>query len=58
MEFTCTIDMDNAAFEDPCELSDLLRMIAIQIECSETDGICRDNNGNIVGKWEITGENN
>lgn len=55
--FTCKIQMDNAAFEDPDALRNLLVNIADRVEFS---GYGKekviDQNGNTVGEWEICGE--
>lgn len=58
MEFTCRINMDNAAFEDPRELGRILSAIAAKIrKDSKADaGPAIDINGNNVGEWTIYGE--
>jgi hypothetical protein len=55
MTFTLTIDMNNAAFDDPeQELAVCLTRVAVKITTGITDtGIVRDSNGNTVGSWEI-----
>ncbi len=58
MRFTCTINMNNTAFEDSDELSGLLHSIAESVEgCQQNEydeSPIYDSNGNRVGKWEIT----
>ena len=49
--FTCEIAMDNAAFEDPMELAQILREIARQVAEGQTGRGVRDSNGNRVGQW-------
>lgn len=53
MNFTCTINMDNAAFEDPRELGRLLTKITAKVADGHTSGKCMDINGTSVGTWEI-----
>lgn len=62
MKFTCKIDMDNAAFQDPegnyhpMELETLLDDIAEQSNSGMFMGKLYDSNGNKVGQWQIKGE--
>lgn len=51
-EFTCTINTDKPAFDDPDELPRLLRQITYRIENLHTFGPVFDINGNGVGRWE------
>jgi len=55
MKFTCTINMDNAAFGDApeFELTDILTKIIHKIRDGYVEGFNLDTNGNKVGKWEI-----
>lgn len=62
MQFTCKINMNNAAFDDypPGELKHILleaacRIGQIALDNGETSGKLRDTNGNTVGEWKITG---
>lgn len=63
MTFTCTIDMDNADFDDPTALGWILKRIALRT-AEELDTNPRpdnrlgtfsvlDTNGNRVGSWKI-----
>lgn len=59
--FTCTIELDNAAFhEDPYELRHLVEKTALKVGSyfPLTDGlqvhsVILDTNGNRVGSWRI-----
>lgn len=57
MQFTCTIDMDNAAFEeDPTELPKQLGNVAARLRVggiAPRTGVILDTNGNTVGGWAI-----
>lgn len=58
MTFMCTIDMDNAAFEDGddtnhYELRRLLGSIPARIKEGKREGTVMDINGNRVGSWGI-----
>jgi len=56
MRFTISIDCDNAAFDDPGELTRILTDLGKRLEwltLDEQGGTLRDLNGNTVGKWEI-----
>jgi len=46
----------NAAFDPDArgEIMRILRVVAQHIERGEDCGVCRDVNGNTVGKWEVT----
>lgn len=35
------------------ESARILRYVATQVENYETEGVCRDFLGNVVGKWEL-----
>lgn len=52
------VSLGNAAFEDQPELevARILRNVADKLEQGETDGWCRDINGNPVGSWSIARE--
>lgn len=53
MRFTCTIDMDNAAFEDNLE-PELTACLQRVIACVNNDldwAPIVDSNGNVVGEW-------
>jgi hypothetical protein len=58
MQFTLTIDMDNAAFEDEpvIELGRLVSRVGQRLYDYGESGSDRilDSNGNTVGRWEIT----
>ena len=62
MQLTITINLDNAAFEDPKELGRILRGAAAivdiaDIRCELAPGLesaLLDSNGNSAGKMEIT----
>lgn len=58
MKAELTINMDNAAFENPSELARILRELADKIESNEgvSSGdklVARDINGNTVGTLTI-----
>ena len=54
MKFRCTINMDNAAFEeDATELERLLREVAEAVSEERTAGVLTDYNGNKAGEWSI-----
>lgn len=60
MQFTLTIDCDNAAFEDPRELPRILLAVVGAVADRENDGrlaahtrSVHDVNGNRVGAWKI-----
>lgn len=60
MTFKLTIDMDNAAFEEPNgeELSRIFLKLhslfqGAQLESDFSKGKLRDINGNTVGEWEV-----
>lgn len=58
MQFTVTIDTDNAAFDgDDCgaELARILREIAQKVEDGADEGNAFDINGNRVGSFELAG---
>ncbi len=61
MKFTCTIDMDNAAFEDVNTLPDMLENIINTLDHVLTSPkhtvksqTILDPNGNDVGRWKVT----
>lgn len=62
MKFKLEIKMDNAAFEDPAELADILRRIAAKFAMAgEWEVIPKgepqrvmDSNGNTVGEWKVS----
>jgi hypothetical protein len=60
MTFTLTVDLDNAAFDEPGELARILRKAAHQVEDEGSrfgsPVVCpvRDVNGNTVGSWEVS----
>lgn len=58
MQFFCKIKCDNEAFSEypATELARLLRKVASRIEGGEEAGFCIDTNGNLVGRWDVTGE--
>lgn len=60
MQFMLVVDMDNAAFDSPQELSRILRDIAASpaIESPEdgNSGTYRDSNGNTTASWSFSGE--
>lgn len=60
MKFTVEIDMENAAFEDPQELSRIVAKIAHRVEGEDNtqtyvsvSSPIFDINGNNVGRWEL-----
>lgn len=54
MDFTCKVNMDNAAFEDDdAELLRIVEDVAAKIGQGRTNGTCVDANGNTVGEWSI-----
>lgn len=52
------IETDNAAFERGAarECARILKDIAERLRAGETDGRCRDVNGNTVGRWSLAKE--
>jgi hypothetical protein len=59
MEVTIKISLDNAAFEDPSELSRILNKLADRIgnavdQTEETEISLFDVNGNRVGEYGVT----
>ncbi len=54
-DFTCTVDLRNAVFEDnPSELANILRQVADRVDgTSNTGSRLVDSNGKFVGMWEI-----
>lgn len=60
MKFTMSVDMDNAAFESPVELGDILAQVGDKVmderyHVGHTESIL-DTNGNRVGSWKIAEE--
>ena len=55
-QFTCTIDLDGAAFEDAprTELGRILREIADDYAEGRSYGLVSDDNGIRCGRWEVT----
>ena len=55
MTFKLEINMDNAAFDNPDELSWILHRISEYANKRDyqNNDIVRDSNGNTVGRWEI-----
>lgn len=55
MEFTLSINMDNAAFKNIPEmvLADMLEKVGQRIERGATFGSIKDFNGNKVGTFDI-----
>lgn len=51
--FQVSINLDNAAFDNPDELPQLLENIAKQIRDGKLEAVVVDSNGNRVGKWQI-----
>ena len=46
--------MDNADFhEDNYELGRIIRNMSKIVRCYENEGLLRDMNGNVVGKWIV-----
>lgn len=66
MKFKLEINCDNDAFtgefgdERNTEVSDILSRLAFVLVSSDGDGlpgaVLRDSNGNVVGSWEFTNE--
>jgi hypothetical protein len=54
--FSLTMQTDNDAFSEhePDEVARILKEIAYKLEGGETNGDCRDINGNAVGAWVLT----
>ena len=54
-DFTCTVNLGNAVFEDnPNELANTLRQVADRVDgTSNTASRIVDSNGELVGQWEI-----
>jgi hypothetical protein len=56
MKFKLEFNCDNAAFEDlEVEIARLLQVAAQKVEEGNKQGILLDSNGNLVGKFSITG---
>lgn len=58
MQFTVTIDTDNAAFsgdDSGAELARILRAVAARVEDGADDGVEYDINGNRVCTFELAG---
>jgi cytochrome c-type biogenesis protein CcmH/NrfF len=55
MQFSISIDCDNAAFKDDAhsEIARILRVVATKLEQGQTEGTCMDYNGNRVGEFDI-----
>lgn len=55
MRFTCTIEMDNQAFEETPEheLNRLLDVAGGWVARGHREGVLFDSNGNRVGEWSI-----
>ena len=53
MAFKMSVTMDNAAFESPEELPEIIRRVADRVADGETAGSVRDSNGNTVGTWRV-----
>ena len=53
MKFSIEFDTDNAAFDDApvMEIREVLRRVFYAAHQGETEGICRDTNGNTIGHW-------
>ena len=62
MKITITFKLDNAAFKYDdgtlCqhEVANTVQIVQDHIEEGDTAGTIRDDNGNTVGKWAITGK--
>jgi hypothetical protein len=59
MEFNVHFECDNAAFDDAprYEISRILKELAERIEDGgDWTGVIRDVNGNRIGEFELTGE--
>lgn len=58
MKLTIEMNLDNEAFRDDfngaSEIGRILARIPQDIANGETEGTCRDWNGNKVGGWKIT----
>jgi hypothetical protein len=56
-KFTCTIDMNNSAFASAptLELERILSKIRDQVRDGVTASKVLDDNGNTVGRWQISG---
>lgn len=59
MKITININTGNAAFEDnPSEIEDILKSaITGFVQYGERERSLRDNNGNKVGNFKVTGKN-
>ena len=58
MKLSIEINVDNDAFQDEfhgsAEIGRILARIPGNVANGETEGNCRDWNGNKVGQWKIT----
>lgn len=58
MKLTIDMNLDNEAFQDDfngaSEIGRILARIPQDVANGETEGNCRDVNGNTVGHWQIT----
>ncbi len=61
MKITITFNLDNAAFKhddgtlDHDQVAIIIWNIQDDISRGDTEGIIKDDSGNTVGKWAITG---
>lgn len=57
MKITIDIKTDNAAFEEnETELYDILGRVAMAVQDGERERNLMDSNGNVVGKFKVTGK--
>jgi hypothetical protein len=52
--FTLNIDTGNDAMQTPADVADALRDVLLVLDNGGTYGIVRDTNGNTVGRWDLT----
>ena len=55
MNFALQFNMDNDAFSGMAEyeIVNILQKVSSKVLCSDTSGVIRDTNGNIIGQWSI-----
>lgn len=63
MKFTMEVEMDNAAFDEPTALAEVLEDTANRLRGLNYESLVTlgkrsviDSNGNTVGKWQIRGK--
>ena len=59
MRITIKINTENAAFQDDYKIDEVFRIMQVisrRIATGDTEGRCKDINGNIVGDFKVTGK--